>query len=63
MYAFWCMDEFGWGNACLIIGEGKDPDKKGIVTNSPMKSLVIRFLSKTQWYVKILIQIYLVHLI
>ena len=31
MYAFWCMDEFGWGNACLIIGEGKD--KKGIVTD------------------------------
>jgi len=31
IYAFWCMDEFGWGNTRLIIGEGKD--KKVIVND------------------------------
>jgi chitin synthase len=22
IYSFWCMDEFGWGNTRLVIGEG-----------------------------------------
>ena len=22
VYSFWCMDEFGWGNTRLVIGEG-----------------------------------------
>lgn len=30
IYSFWCMDEFGWGNTRLVIGEGKD--KKVIVS-------------------------------
>ncbi|KAF4575437.1 hypothetical protein EYR40_004823 [Pleurotus pulmonarius] len=29
VYSFWCMDEFGWGNTRLVIGEGKE--KKVIV--------------------------------
>jgi chitin synthase len=29
VYSFWCMDDFGWGNTRLVIGEGKD--KKVIV--------------------------------
>jgi chitin synthase len=24
VYSFWCMDEFGWGNTRVVIGEGKD---------------------------------------
>jgi chitin synthase len=24
VYSFWCMDEFGWDNTCVVIGEGKD---------------------------------------
>ncbi|KAJ7590720.1 chitin synthase [Mycena floridula] len=24
VYSFWCMDEFGWGNTRLVIGEGKE---------------------------------------
>ncbi|KAJ3836134.1 chitin synthase [Lentinula raphanica] len=31
VYSFWCMDEFGWGNTRLVIGEGKD--KKVIVND------------------------------
>ena len=31
IYSFWCMDEFGWGNTRLVIGEGKD--KKVIVND------------------------------
>jgi len=22
VYSFWCMDDFGWGNTRLVIGEG-----------------------------------------
>ncbi|KAK7469967.1 hypothetical protein VKT23_001403 [Stygiomarasmius scandens] len=29
IYSFWCMDEFGWGNTRLVIGEGRD--KKVII--------------------------------
>ncbi|KAJ8454500.1 hypothetical protein ONZ45_g19282 [Pleurotus djamor] len=29
VYSFWCMDEFGWGNTRLVIGEGKE--KKVII--------------------------------
>jgi chitin synthase len=29
VYSFWYMDEFGWGNTRVVIGEGKD--KKVIV--------------------------------
>ncbi|KAF5368190.1 hypothetical protein D9757_011309 [Collybiopsis confluens] len=31
IYSFWCMDEFGWGNTRLVIGEGRD--KKVIVND------------------------------
>ena len=31
IYSFWCMDEFGWGNTRLVIGEGKD--KKVIIND------------------------------
>jgi chitin synthase len=31
IYSFWCMDEFGWGNTRLVIGEGKD--KKVIISD------------------------------
>ena len=24
VYSFWCMDEFGWGNTRLVIGEGSN---------------------------------------
>jgi chitin synthase len=30
IYSFWCMDEFGWGNTRLVIGEGSS---KKIVMN------------------------------
>jgi hypothetical protein len=31
VYSFWCMDDFGWGNTRLVIGEGKD--KKVIIND------------------------------
>ncbi|KIK53045.1 glycosyltransferase family 2 protein [Collybiopsis luxurians FD-317 M1] len=31
VYSFWCMDEFGWGNTRLVIGEGRD--KKVIIND------------------------------
>ncbi|TFK63456.1 glycosyltransferase family 2 protein [Pluteus cervinus] len=34
IYSFWCMDEFGWGNTRVVIGEGKD---KKIVMNEDEK--------------------------
>ncbi|RDB20078.1 Chitin synthase 8 [Hypsizygus marmoreus] len=34
IYSFWCMDEFGWGNTRLVIGEGKD---KKIIINEDEK--------------------------
>ncbi|EIN11094.1 chitin synthase [Punctularia strigosozonata HHB-11173 SS5] len=34
VYSFWCMDEFGWGNTRLVIGEGKD---KKVVLNDDEK--------------------------
>ncbi|KAF5369698.1 hypothetical protein D9615_010145 [Tricholomella constricta] len=34
VYSFWCMDEFGWGNTRLVIGEGKD---KKIIINEDEK--------------------------
>jgi hypothetical protein len=24
VYSFWCMDDFGWGNTRLVIGEGNN---------------------------------------
>ncbi|KAF9463705.1 glycosyltransferase family 2 protein [Collybia nuda] len=34
VYSFWCMDEFGWGNTRLVIGEGKD---KKVIINEDEK--------------------------
>lgn len=34
LYSFWCMDEFGWGNTRLVIGEGKE---KKVVMNEDEK--------------------------
>jgi chitin synthase len=34
IYSFWCMDEFGWGNTRLVIGEGKD---KKVIINEDEK--------------------------
>ena len=34
VYSFWCMDDFGWGNTRLVIGEGKD---KKVVINDDEK--------------------------
>ncbi|KAK7037679.1 hypothetical protein VNI00_010904 [Paramarasmius palmivorus] len=34
VYSFWCMDEFGWGNTRLVIGEGKD---KKVIMNEDDK--------------------------
>ncbi|KAI5825421.1 chitin synthase [Schizophyllum commune Tattone D] len=34
IYSFWCMDEFGWGNTRLVIGEGKD---KKVIMNEDEK--------------------------
>ncbi|KAJ6617006.1 chitin synthase [Mycena sp. CBHHK59/15] len=34
VYSFWCMDEFGWGNTRLVIGEGKE---KKIIINEDEK--------------------------
>jgi hypothetical protein len=34
VYAFWCMDEFSWGNTRVVIGEGKD---KKVITNDDEK--------------------------
>ncbi|KAI3614821.1 chitin synthase 6 [Moniliophthora roreri] len=34
VYSFWCMDEFGWGNTRLVIGEGKD---KKVIMNEDEK--------------------------
>jgi len=34
VYSFWCMDEFGWGNTRLVIGEGKE---KKVIMNEDEK--------------------------
>ncbi|KAF8165979.1 chitin synthase [Crassisporium funariophilum] len=34
VYSFWCMDEFGWGNTRLVIGDGKD---KKVIINEDEK--------------------------
>jgi chitin synthase len=34
VYSFWCMDEFGWGNTRLVIGEGKE---KKVIINEDEK--------------------------
>jgi len=34
VYSFWCMDEFGWGNTRLVIGEG---NSKKILMNEDDK--------------------------
>ncbi|KAJ7708969.1 glycosyltransferase family 2 protein [Mycena rosella] len=34
VYSFWCMDEFGWGNTRLVIGEGRD---KKVIINEDEK--------------------------
>lgn len=34
IYSFWCMDEFGWGNTRLVIGEG---GSKKILVNEDEK--------------------------
>jgi chitin synthase len=34
VYSFWCMDEFGWGNTRLVIGEG---GSKKILVNEDEK--------------------------
>jgi chitin synthase len=34
VYSFWCMDEFGWGNTRLVIGEG---NSKKILVNEDEK--------------------------
>jgi chitin synthase len=34
VYSFWCMDDFGWGNTRLVIGEGKD---KKVIMNEEEK--------------------------
>ncbi|KAH8827732.1 chitin synthase [Flagelloscypha sp. PMI_526] len=34
IYSFWCMDEFGWGNTRLVIGEGKE---KKVIINEDEK--------------------------
>ncbi|KAJ6568375.1 glycosyltransferase family 2 protein [Mycena vulgaris] len=34
VYSFWCMDEFGWGNTRLVIGEGKE---KKVIVNEDEK--------------------------
>ncbi|KAG6917556.1 hypothetical protein DXG01_002025 [Tephrocybe rancida] len=34
VYSFWCMDEFGWGNTRLVIGEGKE---KKVIKNEDEK--------------------------
>ncbi|THH18601.1 hypothetical protein EW146_g2427 [Bondarzewia mesenterica] len=34
VYSFWCMDEFGWGNTRLVIGEG---NSKKIIMNEDEK--------------------------
>lgn len=34
VYSFWCMDEFGWGNTRLVIGEG---NSKKVIMNEDEK--------------------------
>jgi hypothetical protein len=34
VYSFWCMDEFGWGNTRLVIGEG---NSKKVLMNEDEK--------------------------
>ncbi|KAG6809077.1 hypothetical protein H0H92_001693 [Tricholoma furcatifolium] len=34
IYSFWCMDEFGWGNTRVVIGEGKE---KKVIMNDDEK--------------------------
>jgi chitin synthase len=34
VYSFWCMDEFGWGNTRLVIGEG---NSKKVIMNEEEK--------------------------
>lgn len=34
VYSFWCMDDFGWGNTRLVIGEGSS---KKVIMNEDEK--------------------------
>ena len=34
IYAFWCMDDFSWGNTRLVIGEGNN---KKVIMNDDEK--------------------------
>ena len=34
VYAFWCMDDFSWGNTRLVIGEGNN---KKVIMNDDEK--------------------------
>jgi hypothetical protein len=34
VYSFWCMDDFGWGNTRLVIGEG---NSKKVIMNEDDK--------------------------
>lgn len=34
VYAFWCMDDFSWGNTRLVIGEGSN---KKVIMNDDEK--------------------------
>ena len=34
IYAFWCMDDFSWGNTRLVIGEGSN---KKVIMNDDEK--------------------------
>ncbi len=34
IYAFWCMDDFSWGNTRLVIGEGGN---KKVIMNDDEK--------------------------
>ena len=54
------MDEFGWGNTRLVIGEGKD--KKVIVNDDEKFDDSMIPLKKFSGASKMLISIYFVHL-
>jgi len=54
VYSFWCMDDFGWGNTRLVIGEGSS---KKVMINEDEKfdesMIPLKKFSGTAFYLRI----------